>query len=493
MNGLLPPDFDLAGTLDTISGFMYTYLLVALLIAVGLFFFLFTRALPLRMFIEALRVVMEPPKKEGGVSSFRALMVSTASRVGVGNIAGVATAVTLGGAGSVFWMWVIATLGGASAFIESTLAQIYKKRGPHHSYGGPAYYIQTALKASWLAYLFAIVLILTYMGGFNLLASYNVADTFMHYSWANAWTPWIVGAILAVLMAVSILGGTRRLTDVTGYMVPIMAIIYLGVGAVVIAVNYQNIPAMFSAIFHGAFDFDAIFGGFAGSAMMYGIKRGLYSNEAGVGSAPNAAASASVSHPAKQGLVQMLSVFIDTMIICTFTAFVVLSSGVGDDGGVTGAPLVKDAMATVLGQPVAQVFISVALFLFAFTTLVGNFYYAEVNFRFLLGKIEIKHWMLTVFRLAAAALVFCGALLKFEVAWNLGDILMGLMALINLPVIVFLGKIAVDCADDYTAQRKAGLDPQFRASSIGLDPSELNYWQDKAPASTKDAAEKAAV
>ena len=486
MNGTLRPAFDLAGTLDTIQGYMYTYLLDALLIGVGLYFFVRTRALPLRLFKDAIRVVMEPPKKEGGVSSFRALMVSTASRVGVGNIAGVATAVTLGGAGSVFWMWVIATLGGASAFIESTLAQIYKKRGPHHSYGGPAYYIQTALKASWLAYLFAIVLILTYMGGFNLLASYNVADTFMHYSWANAWTPWIVGEILAVLMAVSILGGTRRLTDVTGYMVPIMAIIYLGVGAVVIAVNYQNIPAMFSAIFHGAFDFDAIFGGFAGSAMMYGIKRGLYSNEAGVGSAPNAAASASVSHPAKQGLVQMLSVFIDTMIICTFTAFVVLSSGVGSDNGVTGAPLVKDAMATVLGQPVAQVFVSVALFLFAFTTLVGNFYYAEVNFRFLLGKTEVKRWMLTAFRLVAAGLVFCGALLKFEVAWNLGGILMGLMALINLPVIVILGNQAIRCANDYVAQRKAGLEPHFKASSIGVNPDELDYWQDDAPV----AAEK---
>ena len=228
--------------------------------------------------------------------------------------------------------------------------------------------------------------------------------------------------------------------------------------------------------------------------MMYGIKRGLYSNEAGVGSAPNAAASASVSHPAKQGLVQMLSVFIDTMIICTFTAFVVLSSGVGDDGGVTGAPLVKDAMATVLGQPIAQVFISLALFLFAFTTLVGNFYYAEVNFRFLLRNIKLEQWMLTAFRLVAAALVFCGALLKFEVAWSLGDILMGLMALINLPVIVILGRIAVRCANDYTAQRKKGLDPKFTASSIGLDPSELDYWQDKkAPASAKDAAEKAAV
>ena len=489
MNGTLRPAFDLAGTLDTISGFMYTYLLVALLIGVGLYFFIRTRALPLRLFKEAIRVVTEPPVEEGEVSSFRALMVSTASRVGVGNIAGVATAVTLGGAGAVFWMWVIATLGGASAFIESTLAQIYKKQGPHHSYGGPAYYIQTALKQNWLATLFASVLILTYMGGVNLLASFNVADAFTEYSWANEWTPWIIGAILAILMAGSIFGGTRRLTDVTGLLVPVMAIIYLGVGLVVVALNYQNIPAMFSAIFRSAFDFPAIFGGFTGSAMMLGIKRGLYSNEAGVGSAPNAAASASVSHPAKQGLVQMLSVFIDTMVICTLTAFVVLSSGVGNDNGVTGAPLVKDAMATVLGQPVAQVFISVALFLFAFTTLVGNFYYAEVNFRFLLRNKNMKHWMLTVFRTVAALLVFAGALLKFEVAWNLGDILMGLMALINLPVIVILGNQAIRCANDYVTQRKAGLEPHFKASSIGLNPDELDFWKDDAPV----AAEKTNV
>ena len=485
MNGTLRPAFDLAGTLDTISGFMYTYVLVALLIGVGLYFFIRTRAIPLRLFKESIRVVTEPPQEEGEVSSFRALMVSTASRVGVGNIAGVATAVATGGPGAVFWMWLIATLGGASAFIESTLAQIYKKQGPHHSYGGPAYYIQTALKQNWLATLFASVLILTYMGGFNLLASFNVADAFTGYSWANKWTPWIVGIVLAILMAGSIFGGTRRLTDVTGLLVPIMAIIYLGVGFVVIVLNYQNIPAMFASIFTNAFDFKAIFGGFAGSAMMLGIKRGLYSNEAGVGSAPNAAASASVSHPAKQGLVQMLSVFIDTMVICTLTAFVVLSSGVGSDNGVTGAPLVKDAMATILGQGPAQVFISVALFLFAFTTLVGNFYYAEVNFRFLLRNKNMKHWMLSIFRAVAALLVFAGALLKFEVAWNLGDILMGLMALINLPVIVILGNQAIRCANDYTAQRKAGLEPKFRASSIGLNPDELDYWKDDAPVATE--------
>ena len=486
MNGTLRPAFDLAGTLDTISGFMYTYVLVALLIGVGLYFFIRTRAIPLRLFKESIRVVTEPPQEEGEVSSFRALMVSTASRVGVGNIAGVATAVATGGPGAVFWMWLIATLGGASAFIESTLAQIYKKQGPHHSYGGPAYYIQTALKQNWLATLFASVLILTYMGGFNLLASFNVADAFTGYSWANKWTPWIVGIVLAILMAGSIFGGTRRLTDVTGLLVPIMAIIYLGVGFVVIVLNYQNIPAMFASIFTNAFDFKAIFGGFAGSAMMLGIKRGLYSNEAGVGSAPNAAASASVSHPAKQGLVQMLSVFIDTMVICTLTAFVVLSSGVGSDNGVTGAPLVKDAMATILGQGPAQVFISVALFLFAFTTLVGNFYYAEVNFRFLLRNKHMKHWMLSIFRAVAALLVFAGALLKFEVAWNLGDILMGLMALINLPVIVILGNQAIRCANDYVAQRKAGLEPHFKASSIGLNPDELDFWKDDAPVAAEN-------
>ena len=476
MNGTLRPAFDLASTLDTIDGFMYTHALVALLIGAGLYFFVRTRAIPLRLFKEAIRVVTEPPHEEGEVSSFRALMVSTASRVGVGNIAGVAVAIATGGAGAVFWMWVIATLGGATAFIESTLAQIYKKQGPHHSYGGPAYYIQTALKQNWLATLFASVLIVTYMGGFNLLASFNVADAFTHYSWADEWTPWIVGAVLAVLMAGSIFGGTRRLTEVTGLLVPIMAIIYLGVGFVVIVLNYQHIPAMFAAIFKGAFDFPAIFGGFAGSAMMQGIKRGLYSNEAGVGSAPNAAASASVSHPAKQGLVQMLSVFIDTMIICTITAFVVLSSNVELNGDVTGAPLVQNAMASTIGS-FAGPFTTFALLLFGFTTLVGNFYYAEVNLRFLFGDKPTPHWVLIIFRAVASLLVFAGALLEFSVAWDVGDILMGLMALINLPVIIILGNKAIRCALDYQKQRKAGLNPTFKASSIGIT-QELDYWQD---------------
>ena len=254
--------------LDVLNTWLYSYILIALLIGGGLYFFIRTKGLPVRMFRESIRVVTEPPEKKGELSSFRALMVSTASRVGVGNIAGVGTAVALGGAGSVFWMWVIATLGAASAFIESTLAQIYKKRGhsaDDHSIGGPAYYIQIALKQRWLAVIFAIALILTYMGGFNLLASFNVADAFTSYSWYHEGsTPYIIGAILAIAMALSIFGGTRRLTSVTGVLVPIMALIYLTVAAIVIIFNYQNIPTMLAAIFQGAFDFEAIFGGFAG-------------------------------------------------------------------------------------------------------------------------------------------------------------------------------------------------------------------------------------
>ncbi|WP_165217531.1 alanine/glycine:cation symporter family protein [Schaalia sp. ZJ1691] len=458
---------------------LYTYILVALLVGGGLYFFIRTRALPIRMFAESVRVVTEPPKDEGELSSFRALMVSTASRVGVGNIAGVATAIATGGAGAVFWMWMIATLGSATAFIESTLAQIYKKRSSRgsDSHGGPAYYILIALKKPGLAMSFAVILIVTYMGGFNLLASFNVAEAFTSYSWSHpTWTPVIVGGVLAIAMGASIFGGSRRLTAVTAVIVPIMAIIYVGVALIVICINWQNIPTMFGAIFSQAFDFQAIFGGFAGSAMMLGIKRGLYSNEAGVGSAPNAAASASVSHPVKQGLVQMMSVFIDTMIICTITAFLILSTGVAYGDDVTGAPLVQSAMSTVFAG-FAHPFVSAALLVFAFTTLIGNFYYAEVNFRFLLRKHgQIPSWGYAIFRSVAVLLVFAGALMEFSTVWAIGDILMGLMVLINLPVILVLGKKAIDCASDYRRQRAAGLDPHFRAADIGIT-EELDFWQ----------------
>ena len=317
-----------------LSNWMYTYLLVILLVAAGLFFTIRNRFPQLRLLRESIRVVVERPEKEGSVSSFQALMVSTASRVGTGNIIGVSVAICVGGYGAVFWMWLIALLGGATAFTESTLAQIYKRRNPEtgESYGGPAYYIEAALHSRPLAVLFALSLIATYAGGFNMLCSYNLQSTFSGYGFYNPeLTPWIIGGIVALLTGYCVMGGGKRIIAFASTLVPIMGGLYVLVALVVIVMNVGLIPQVFGRIFEGAFDFQAIFAGFTGSAVMQGVKRGLFSNEAGVGSAPNAAASANVSHPVKQGLVQMLSVFIDTILICSTTAFMLLLSGVPID------------------------------------------------------------------------------------------------------------------------------------------------------------------
>ena len=356
--------------INEISNIMYSYLLIILLLAVGLYFTFRTKFIQFRMFAESIRVVGEKPDKAGSISSFQALMVSTASRVGTGNIIGISTAICLGGFGAVFWMWIIAIIGGASAFIESTLAQIYKRRNPEtgESYGGPSYYIEAALHSRPLAVIFAVALILTYAGGFNMLASYNLQSTFSGYSFYNAEsTPWVIGAILAVLVGYCVMGGGKRIIKFTSTLVPFMGGLYVLVSLVVLVMNIGNLPYVFGRIFSEAFDFQAIFSGFAGSAMMYGIKRGLYSNEAGVGSAPNAAASANVSHPVKQGLVQMLSVFIDTLLICSATAFMLLCSGVEPTAELEGAPYVQAALSATFG-PIGPIFITVAMVCLLYTS-----------------------------------------------------------------------------------------------------------------------------
>ena len=332
----------LGDMIAALSNFMYTYLLVILLVAAGLFFTVRNRFPQLRLLKESIRVVVERPEKEGSVSSFQALMVSTASRVGTGNIIGVSVAICVGGYGAVFWMWLIALLGGATAFTESTLAQIYKRRNPEtgESYGGPAYYIEAALHSKPLAVLFALSLIATYAGGFNMLCSYNLQSTFSGYGFYNPeLTPWIIGGVVALLTGYCVMGGGKRIIAFASTLVPIMGGLYVLVALVVIIMNLGLIPQVFGRIFAGAFDFQAIFAGFTGSAVMQGVKRGLFSNEAGVGSAPNAAASADVSHPVKQGLVQMLSVFLDTLVICSATAFMLLCSGVEPTAEMQGAPL----------------------------------------------------------------------------------------------------------------------------------------------------------
>ena len=460
---------------ETINNVMYSYLLIIMLLGVGLYFTFRTKFIQFRLLGESIRLVGE--KKEGdenSVSAFQALMVSTASRVGTGNIVGVANAIAIGGYGAVFWMWIIALVGGASAFIESTLAQVYKKRNAEGgSYGGPSYYIEAALKKRWLGVLFALALIATYAVGFNMLCSYNVVTSLSGYSFYSDIVPLLTGAALAILAAICLLGGGKRIVKVTGVLVPFMGIAYIIMALIVMVMNAGNIPMVLREIFAGAFDFKAIFGGFAGSALMHGIKRGLYSNEAGVGSAPNAAAAATVSHPAKQGLVQMLSVFIDTLLICTATAMMCLSSGLVPNADVNGAGFVQQALAVDFGS-FGYYFVTVALLLFAFTTLLGNLYYCEGCLNYI-AKRQLSEKAMNIFRIIACVVIFGGALLVFGMVWNLADVFMGIMALINLPVIVILGKTALKTLQDYVDQRKAGKNPVFHASTVGLE-GQVDFW-----------------
>ena len=460
--------------LDGLDSFLYYPVLIIVLLAAGLYFSVRTGFVQFRLFGESIRVVAEKPAKDGSVSSFQALMVSTASRVGTGNIIGVSTAICLGGFGAAFWMWVIALIGGASAFVESTLAQVYKRKDPNgDSYGGPAYYIESALHNRGLGVAFAVSLILTYAGGFNMLASYNLQDTFKAYSfYTPGVTPWIIGAILAVLVGWCIMGGGKRVVKATSTLVPVMGILYVAVSLVVILFHINLVPGVFAEIFRNAFDFQAIFGGVAGSCMMYGIKRGLYSNEAGVGSAPNAAAAADVSHPVKQGLVQMLSVFIDTLLICSATAFMCLCSGVVPTPEAAGAAYVQASVQQSLGN-FGPIFIAVSMCLFAFTTLIGNYYYCEGCLKYILKRDPSKAGM-TVFRVLASLIVFVGATVSAGLAWDTADMLQATMVIINVPVILILGNKGVAVLKDYMRQRSEGKDPQFHAADIGITGTD--FW-----------------
>ena len=467
----------LENIVNSVNDALYGYILIILLVLGGLYFTVRSRFAQFRLLGAQLKAVTEKPKDGKGVSSFQALMVSTASRVGTGNIIGVSTAICLGGFGSVFWMWVIALVGAASAFVESTLAQIYKKKGPEGSYGGPAYYIEAALKCKPLAMIFVVCLILTYGVGFNMLASYNLQSTFSGYFFYNAKiTPWIIGAVIALLVGFCLMGGGKRIVKVTSLLVPVMGIAYVLIALVIVVLNITELPWIFERIFEEAFDFPAIFGGFSGSCIIYGVKRGLFSNEAGVGSAPNASASAEVSHPVQQGLVQVLSVFIDTILICSATAFMCMASGVEPKEKLSGAPYIQDALWMVLGD-FGPIFITVAMILFAFTTLLGNLYYVEKGFAYLLGRVPSKTFLRVTY-VIASLLIFVGAGLSADLLWGVSDVMMGAMTIINIPVIVILGKYAMRALRDYDRQRKEGKIPVFHAKDIDL-PHKTDYWQDE--------------
>ncbi len=462
------------------------YVVPLFLIAVGVYFTIKTKGVQIRLFKEMFRVVSEKPEDEDGISSFGALMVSTASRVGTGNIIGVCAAIILGGPGAILWMWITAIIGGANAFVESTLAQIYKKKADDGTfYGGPSYYMQNALGQRWLGVVFSILIIFTYAVGYNMLAAYNLQSTFETFSFYDAKiTPIAIGVVLAVLFGATILGGAKKLVKVTEYLVPAMGVIYVAMSIIVLVINAKNLGTMFGLIFKSAFDFKAIFGGFTGSCIMWGLKRGLYSNEAGMGSAPNAAARADVAHPVKQGLVQTLSVFIDTLLICSATAFMCLST-VGVDpsdskfltetGGAKSALYVGDCLRETLGG-FGPVFIAISMCLFAFTTLVGNYSYCEGCFAHILKR-DMNKIEVSIFRGIAIALVFLGTISEAGLVWDTADMFQGLMVVCNIPAIAILGGVAVKCLNDYTKQKAEGKAPEFKAADIGLSDDKVDCWK----------------
>ena len=466
--------------LTFLDDIMYFPILVVIMAAAGILFTVRTRFVQIRKMRESCRLIMEKPADKAHVSSFQALMVSTASRVGTGNIIGVSTAICLGGPGAVFWMWIMCIIGASSAFMESTLAQIFKQRDDDGGcYGGPAYYIQRAVKGHrWLSILFCIFLLATYGFGFNMLCSYNLQSSFAGYSFYHEkWTPVVIGAILALLVGYCLYGGGNRIVKITEYIVPIMGIFYVLISLIVIIVHITSIPHMFVMIFEDAFDFKSIFGGISGSCMIYGIKRGLYSNEAGVGSAPNASASATVSHPVKQGLVQTISVYIDTMILCTATALMCLCSGAERSAATSGAPYVQAALSSVFKQA-GPIFITVALAMFAFTTLLGNLYYTDNALAYINHRKKPSTAFMHFFYLLCIIAIFFGASMEMDAAWAVADISMGGMTLINLPCCLILSNFVIKALNDYEKQKKVGKNPTFDASSIGIPDDEENYWRE---------------
>ncbi len=457
--------------IGTINDFMYGYILVGLLVVVGIYFSIRTGFVQFRLLPEGIKQIMEKSENESAVSSFQALMISTASRVGIGNIAGVATAIAAGGPGAVFWMWLIAILGSASAFIESTLAQIYKVKHGEEFRGGPSYYIEKALGQRWLGIIFSIALIACFAYGFNSLQANNIVSAFAYYfggEYPSIVIPAILGLILASVTAFIIFKGQKYIAFISSIIVPVMALIYMALGLFIIIKNISILPATLVTIFVSAFDFQSFSGGLMGSAILWGIKRGLFSNEAGMGSAPNAAASADVSHPVKQGLVQAISVFIDTLLICSTSAFIILLSG-ADYSKLKAMPLVQQAVSSQVGEW-GITFITISVFFFAFSSIIGNYYYTESNVMFIQNKPTAS---LTLFRITCVIAVFLGSIAGYDFVWNLSDVLMGVMALINIVVILILGNTAILALKDYSEQKRSGKNPVFSAKALGIKNAEV--------------------
>lgn len=448
----------ISNIVNDMNNILWTYILIALLLVAGLYFSFGTKFVQIRLFPEMFRLIVEKREGESGVSPFQAFTISAASRVGTGNITGVALAIGVGGPGAVFWMWMIAILGMATAFIESTLAQVYKVKDGDTFRGGPAYYMEKALGQRKLGIIFSILLTLSFGFIFNAVQSNTIATSVGE---AFDIKPAVIGIILVVLTALIIFGGVHRIVKVTQVLVPVMAVFYLAVAFYVVVTNLSEIPAVFELIITQAFGLQEAAGGAIGAAISQGVRRGLFSNEAGMGSVPNAAATANTSHPAKQGLVQSLGVFFDTIMICSATAFIIILADLYNTGESNGIILTQNSLAVHVGDW-APYFIAIAIIFFAFSSIVGNYYYGESNIEFINAH---KGWMFG-YRILVLAMVMFGSVAQVQLVWNLADLFMGLMALINIAIIMLLGKIAFLVLDDFTEQRNAGKNPVFYAKSI---------------------------
>lgn len=449
------------GLVSSANDLLWSSVLIVVLVALGLYFTIRMGFVQFRMFPEMVRLLFKDGMKreKGQVSSFQAFAIGTAARVGTGNIAGVATAIALGGPGAVFWMWLIALIGSASAFVESTLAQVYKIRDGRTWRGGPAYYMERALGQRWLGILFAILITFSFGFAFNSVQSNTISLSVSNQFGISTTT---VGIVLSLVTAVIIFGGIQSIAVLSSIIVPIMAGGYILLAGWIMISNASLLPEVFGLIFsEGIFGLQQLFGGAIGAMVLQGIRRGLFSNEAGMGSAPNAAATAEVSHPVKQGLIQSLSVFVDTLLVCTSTAMIILLSGVAGSESFAGVELTQAALTAEIG-PLATSFLTIAIFLFAFSSILGNYYYGETNIQF----ISDKKIYVTLYRIGVVGMVLFGAVRSAGLVWSIADVFMGLMALVNLYAIFRLAKVARLVLDDYLEQRRQGDDPVFYADSI---------------------------
>ena len=459
--------------ITSINDVLWTYILIIMLLGCAVWFTIRTKFVQFRMFKEMIRLLGDSTSKAEGkehhISSFQAFAVSLASRVGTGNLAGVATAITVGGPGAVFWMWIIALLGSSSAFIESTLAQLYKVKGESSYIGGPAYYMKKGLKQPWMGVLFAVLIIFTFAFAFNTVQSNTICAAFEQ---AFQFDHVTIGGILTILTLMIIFGGIQRIAKVSSIIVPVMALGYILLAFIIVGMNITHLPDVIKLIVNSAFGWEQAFGGGIGVALMQGIKRGLFSNEAGMGSAPNVAATADVSHPVKQGLIQTLGVFSDTLVICTCTAFIIIFSGVPLGGEANGVQLTQMALDNEIGSG-GSIYVAIAILFFAFSSIIGNYYYGEANLRY----ITHNKWVMILFRLMTGAMVMFGALASLDLAWSLADVCMGLMTICNLIAIILLGKYAFRLLEDYREQKRRGIkDPVFTKDKMKDIQQDIECW-----------------